>query len=513
MKIATRLWLLCGVFVLVLVGIAGYGLMTSRAASGNMQSLYADRVVPLRQIKVVSDMYAVNIVDAAHKFRDGIFTRDAALKSIDDARKTIDAEWSAYLATQLVPEETALVAELEPLKVRMDGAVQQFRAMVAANDVDAVRVFAAGPLYPTVDPMQDVIGRLMGVQLDVSRQVYEASAAAGERQLVVSLGMTVAACVVAGLMVGWISRRIHRELGGEPHEVRSVANDVAAGDLTEHFTVPASDQDSVMASMARMRNNLSGIVRSVRESADQLVRASSEIAQGNHDLSQRTEEQASALEQTAASMEQIGSTVQSNATHAQEAHALAQSATEVAERSEQAVRDVVRTMQGIDQGSRRIADITSVIDGIAFQTNILALNAAVEAARAGEQGRGFAVVAGEVRTLAQRSAEAAREIRQLIGGSVDQVAQGVALVHSSGETIHQAVTSIHQLGQLIADIAHASREQNDGVGQVVTAVSQLDQTTQQNAALVEQSSAAASSLHDQAESLVRSVAYFRTAAA
>jgi methyl-accepting chemotaxis protein len=330
---------------------------------------------------------------------------------------------------------------------------------------------------------------------------------------VVSLGLTVAACVVAGLMVGWISRRIHRELGGEPHEVRSVANDVAAGDLTEHFTVPASDQDSVMASMARMRNNLSGIVRSVRESADQLVRASSEIAQGNHDLSQRTEEQASALEQTAASMEQIGSTVQSNATHAQEAHALAQSATEVAERSEQAVRDVVQTMQGIDQGSRRIADITSVIDGIAFQTNILALNAAVEAARAGEQGRGFAVVAGEVRTLAQRSAEAAREIRQLIGGSVDQVAQGVALVQSSGETIHQAVTSIHQLGQLIADIAHASREQNDGVGQVVTAVSQLDQTTQQNAALVEQSSAAASSLHDQAESLVRSVAYFRTTAA
>ena len=267
--------------------------------------------------------------------------------------------------------------------------------------------------------------------------------------------------------------------------------------------------------VSRLLSRMDGIVSMVRDSADSVATASAQIAQGNLDLSERTEQQAAALEKTAASMEQFGSAVKQNADNARQANHLALGACEVAVKGGAVVGQVVETMKGIDASSKMIAEIISVIDGIAFQTNILALNAAVEAARAGEQGRGFAVVAAEVRNLAGRSAEAAKQIKTLIGASVEQVGKGSALVDQAGATMAEIVGSIKRVTDIMGEISAASAEQSAGVAQIGEAVSQLDQATQQNAALVEQSAAAAQSLKDQAQQLVQAVAVFshRTAAA
>jgi methyl-accepting chemotaxis protein len=268
----------------------------------------------------------------------------------------------------------------------------------------------------------------------------------------------------------------------------------------------------LLAALHAMKQRLSAIVGGVRDDAQGVASASTQIAQGNSDLSSRTEEQASALQQTAASMEQLASTVKQNADNAQQANQLAKSATEVAVKGGEVVGQVVGTMKGIHESSNRIADIIGVIDGIAFQTNILALNAAVEAARAGEQGRGFAVVAGEVRTLAQRSAEAAKEIKALISTSVERVGHGTQLVDQAGATMNEVVTAIRRVTDLMGEISAASTEQTAGVVQVGEAISEMDRTTQQNAALVEESAAAAESLREQAARLVEAVSVFRLAA-
>jgi methyl-accepting chemotaxis protein len=257
-----------------------------------------------------------------------------------------------------------------------------------------------------------------------------------------------------------------------------------------------------------MQASLMSVVSNVRANSESVATASAQIAQGNQDLSQRTEEQASALQETAASMEQLSSTVKQNADNARQANQLAQGATGVAVKGGEVVSQVVTTMKGINDSSKKIADIISVIDGIAFQTNILALNAAVEAARAGEQGRGFAVVASEVRNLAGRSAEAAKEIKQLITASVERVEHGTALVDQAGETMTEVVGAIQRVTDIMGEISAASIEQSAGVSQVGEAVSQMDQVTQQNAALVEESAAAAESLKSQARALVQAVAFF-----
>jgi len=306
-----------------------------------------------------------------------------------------------------------------------------------------------------------------------------------------------------------ITRSLLRQLGGEPAAAVNVARAVAEGDLGTRISLRPGDTTSLMAGLAHMQDSLASVVQAVRQGSDHVATASAEIAQGNNDLSERTEEQASALQQTAASMAQLDSTVNQNTENARQADQLARSASEVAERGGAAVAQVVGTMKDINDSSRRIADITGVIDGIAFQTNILALNAAVEAARAGEQGRGFAVVAGEVRSLAQRSAEAAREIKSLIAASVERVDQGTRQVNQAGETMTEVVGAIQRVTHIMGEISAASAEQNAGVQQVGNAVTQMDQSTQQNAALVEQSAAAAESLKQQAQQLVQAVAVFR----
>ncbi len=309
----------------------------------------------------------------------------------------------------------------------------------------------------------------------------------------------------------FIRRFVVRPLGGEPAAATKVAGRIAMGDLSVDVPVAPGDTSSVMAAMAKMREDLSRLISQINHSASTITGGVEEVASGNEDLSQRTEEQASSLEETASSMEELTSTVMQNAENAKKANHLAAGASEVAVKGGSVIGQVVTTMSSINESSKKIVDIISVIDGIAFQTNILALNAAVEAARAGEQGRGFAVVAAEVRTLAQRSAAAAKEIKQLIGDSVHTVESGTRLVDEAGKTMDQIVSSVKQVTDIMAEIAAASQEQSSGIEEVNQAITQMDQVTQQNAALVEEAAAAAESLKQQAQNLVHAVAAFKLA--
>jgi methyl-accepting chemotaxis protein len=350
-------------------------------------------------------------------------------------------------------------------------------------------------------------------QVQIAVQSSEAAQArtrsAGTRALLLAAvlaAIAVASSVVLNLVM---TRSVRRELGGDPTTAREALRRVADGDLREDLAVHPSATDSVIGNIQKMQESLRRMVTQMRASTDSIGTASSEIATGNQDLSARTEQTASNLQQAASSMEQLTGTVKQSADSARQADQLASSAAEVAGRGGKVVSEVVSTMDEINTSSKKIADIIGVIDGIAFQTNILALNAAVEAARAGEQGRGFAVVASEVRSLAQRSAQAAKEIKGLISASVDKVESGSKLVAHAGATMNEIVNSVQRVTDIIGEITAASAEQSDGIGEINVAVVQLDKMTQQNAALVEESAAAAESLKQQAQSLSKVVGTFR----
>jgi len=508
-KISTRLAALLAALCLLVLLVGGAGLFGMGQSNAGLKSVYDDRVVPLKQIKVVADMYAVHVVDAAHKVRDGAMTPAQGLASVTDARKEIEANWKAYLATHLVPEETQLVERFKPLQAKADAATDVLMGHFKSADVAALTTFAAKDMYPAIDPLQAVLGQLMQVQLDRAKAEYDRAAASFQTIRALALTAVVVGILLAVLMGGAMIRQISRALGNAVQ----ITDSVAQGDLTVPIHARGKDEIAqLLGGLTAMRDNLAHVVSGVRGNAQGVASASAEIASGNNDLSMRTEQQASALQETAASMEELSSTVKQNADNARQANQLAMSASTVAGQGGDVVAEVVTTMKGINDSSKKIADIISVIDGIAFQTNILALNAAVEAARAGEQGRGFAVVAGEVRNLAQRSAEAAKEIKSLITTSVERVEQGTQLVDKAGTTMTEVVGAIRRVTDIMGEISAASSEQSTGVSQVGEAVTQMDQVTQQNAALVEEMAAAASSLSQQADALVGAVAVFKLSA-
>ena len=331
---------------------------------------------------------------------------------------------------------------------------------------------------------------------------------------VLSVTIVTALIVIATLIgVSWfVIRTIWQQLGGEPEYAREITRAVAAGDLSMEIRLDAGDQHSLLAALQDMRTRLATMVAGIKTSAETIATASAEIASGNADLAGRTESQAGSLEHTTRAVESLTETVRTNAANTNQANTLVMSATDIATRGGEVVGNVVNTMGAINASAKQIVEIISVIDGIAFQTNILALNAAVEAARAGEQGRGFAVVAGEVRNLAQRSAAAAKEIKQLIGDSVAKVDAGSALVDEAGATMEQIVASVRKVHDIMAEISVAGQRQAEGIEQIGRAIDDMDQMTQQNSALVEEASAAAESLAEQTEQLSGALAQFKLAA-
>ncbi|WOI45335.1 methyl-accepting chemotaxis protein [Acidovorax sp. BLS4] len=415
----------------------------------------------------------------------------------------------AKLADNIDDQGKPLAADLQSAYTKMRAGMNRQIERIEANDIpggaEVNRLEVkdnANAVFTTLDKIATRIKQ--GAQTQLQEQL---ATGASTRTVALVALVLISLLGVAGSLL--VVRNLLRQLGGEPAYAVNVAREVAKGNLMVDISLRNEDKDSVLAAMNEMRNSLRDIVSRVRQGSDSISTGAREIASGNVDLSHRTEEQASNLQQTAASMEQLTTTVRSSADTALQATQLANSASAAAQQGGEVVRRVVDTMGEISGSSRKIADIISVIDSIAFQTNILALNAAVEAARAGEQGRGFAVVASEVRSLAGRSADAAKEIKALISASVEKVETGSQLVGDAGMSMENIVQQVQRVADLIAEISAATSEQTQGIGQINAAVTQLDQTTQQNAALVEESSAAADNLSQQAQRLTEIVRTFR----
>ncbi len=512
LNISTRLYGLIGLMSLLLAGVGYLGLHATQSSNASLKTVYEDRTVPLAQLSSINDLVGRNRSLVEETLIGALSSEDRAGReragSEFQANNTrIQAIWKTYMGTVLTPEEARLAAEWEQeLGVLVSQGMEPAMVALLKNDVAAGNAAYHHKVAPLMGKVQSTFDQLTGLQVRVAQEAYEAALAQYSRARllsIVAIALGVAAALAIGLM---LTRGIARSLT----LATQLSQAVAEGDLSMQISIEGDDEISrLLRTLASMQERLSKTVGDVRLGADAVAIASSQIAQGNQDLSSRTESQASSLEQTAASMEELNSTVRQNADNAGQANQLAQQASEVAANGGQVVSEVVDTLRGISESSEKIAEIINVIDGIAFQTNILALNAAVEAARAGEQGRGFAVVAGEVRNLAQRSAQAAKEIKELITQSVDRVAQGRSQVDRAGATMSEVVASIRRVTELMAEISAASLEQSDGVQQVGEAVQNMDQVTQQNAALVEEMAAAATSLQTQAQSLVQSVAFFK----
>jgi methyl-accepting chemotaxis protein len=424
---------------------------------------------------------------------------------LDDLKKMQD-EYQALMET---PDEKAMYAQITEQWGRYMEEDAKIRAAMRAGDVEKAKKLIRGDSNKLIVSMRGQVDKLV----DLYTQGGKDAAAEGSKRysssrvLIITLMLVSVVLGAAGAFL--ITRRLMRSLGGEPAYAVDIVNRIAAGDLSAQVELRSGDSRSLLFAMKTMRDNLAKIVTDVRGSTHVIASASGQIAAGNLDLSSRTEQQASSLEETAASMEELTSTVRQNSDAAAQANQLAGSASDVAQAGSEVVGRVVNTMESINASSRKIGDIITVIDGIAFQTNILALNAAVEAARAGEQGRGFAVVASEVRNLAQRSAGAAREIKELIGNSVSQVEEGSKLVAEAGTTMERVVSSVQRVTDLISEITNAGREQSHGIEQVNQAIAQMDTVTQQNAELVQQAATAAQSMQEQASSLAELVSVFQ----
>nr|WP_315197354.1 methyl-accepting chemotaxis protein [uncultured Aquabacterium sp.] len=513
MRIGTRLGAGFGFMVVLMLFVGGVGVLQTQRMNANSEDI-ANNWLP--------SIEALDQLRASLNHERRVVLRHVL--EVDEAGKRAQAE-----IKQKIEKETllALIAKYESLissQTERDlfEAVKSKIASWQQTDAKLIelsnggeaqfaeaRKLATGESGEQFASLMAALDKSLAVNVEGMQSAIQASREAHRSALWQLFGSLGVAAAIAGVFSVFIRRSITRPLGLALEQTEAVAG----GDLSRQAQVESQDElGQLVTSLNRMTVRLSDVVRGIRQSTESIVTASSEIAQGNSDLSGRTEHQAASLQETAASMQQMNDTVRTNSDNARQANELATQATNVAAQGGNDVDAVVQTMTGIQESSRRIADIISVIDGIAFQTNILALNAAVEAARAGEQGRGFAVVASEVRSLAQRSANAAREIKGLITDSVEKVEQGTAQVNGAGRTIQDVVLQVRKVNDLIAEISSSSTEQSQGVGQINVAVSQLDQTTQQNAALVEQTSAAAESLRQQARQLADAVAVFKVGA-
>ena len=448
LKISTRLMLLIGVLGALLVAIGTLGLLGIGRSNDALKTVYEDRTIPVGQLGEVKSLLVQNRLALAQALLtptpEVLAQRTAEVVSNIAATSKL---WDAYMATKLTADEEKLAkAFAEDRNKFVQEGLMPTVAALRANDLPGalrIGIDKMRPLYPAVE---SGIVALVQLQLDEAKREYAEAVAQYETARIVAIGSIVGGLLLAGLFGRLVSRSITLPI----YRARDAAARVSEGDLTVDLSIEGKDETAqLLGALSNMKDNLTRIVGDVRSNAESVATASAQISQGNQDLSQRTEEQASALEETAASMEQLSGTVKQNADNARQANQLALGASTVAIKGGEVVSQVVQTMKGINDSSKKIADIISVIDGIAFQTNILALNAAVEAARAGEQGRGFAVVASEVRSLAGRSADAAKEIKGLINASVERVGQGTALVDQAGVTMTEVVSSIKRVTDLM----------------------------------------------------------------
>jgi len=507
LKIATKLLVSFGV-VLLLTLFMGVSSILSTARVNQASSDLAENWMPSVRMamELRSDVSDLRRWELSHLLNDEAGLYADYNQRIATTLAAIKTHREAYEKLISSPGEKALVATFDQNWTAYLAEHTKMIALSAAGDKEAARALSRGASAKVLGALTDVTGQLVKLNIDGGDAASDAATATYNTARVTSI-VLLALNIGIGLALAVAVARI---VSAPLREAVSAASAVAEGDLTRDIAVKSScETGQLMQALKTMTENLQALVAQVRSGTDLIATASAEIASGNQDLSSRTEEQASSLEETASSMEELTSTVKQNADNARQANQLAQSASGIATRGGEVVGQVVGTMASINESSRKIEDIISVIDGIAFQTNILALNAAVEAARAGEQGRGFAVVAGEVRNLAHRSAAAAKDIKQLISDSVQKVEAGSELVNQAGTTMSEIVTSITRVTDIMAEISSASNEQSDGIEQVNTAITQMDQVTQQNAALVEESAAAAESLQNQAAQLSDVVSVFK----
>ena len=564
MNIRAKLYACLAALALALVLLATLSFASMHSGKAALDTILTDRVVPMRDLKVVADKYAVDIVDASHKARNGNTSFAQSAETVRNGWQTLQKHWKLYRATSTTGDEAVLVAEAEKRMQVADGHVARLQAILARGDRPALDAFVLNELYQGIDPVSETIGKLVDLQLKVAEETGSAAAATAATNRNIMIGLMVAALVVLLTSIFIISQKVVapiRRLAGTIHGLasekgvvevphlnqRDEIGDIArAVDTFRQAVVSAEQEKAVAASQATealgvglasladgdltielngsfpvtyaklqsdfneaaasLRKALSGVSQSVYG----INNGASDIRQASDDLSQRTEQQAASLEETAAAMDEITSTVRSTAERANQADVAVRVARDEAEQSGAVVRRAVDAMGGIERTSNEISEIISVIDGIAFQTNLLALNAGVEAARAGDAGKGFAVVASEVRALAQRSAEAAKDVKTRITASSSQVAVGVELVGETGKALDRIIGKIGEINRLVSEIAASAEQQATGLLQINTAVSEMDGVTQQNAAMVEQATAAASSLASEVGEMTRQIARFRT---
>lgn len=507
LKIGTRLIVSFAIMLLFIALLAGIGIWRIQGSDAMAADLTEIRLSSERMITEWSKLTALN---ATRTIANARLTDTDTIKYFEDQMKVTSAEISKI--------QNALKEKLtNPEALRLYDVIQQRRNEYVGKRNDALEQRRQGNLQAAQNfydnELEGLLDRYNGSITDLLKFQQSlintnADTLHNNNTLALNLliGLTAVSLLIGLLLAISITRSITRPLTNAVNFAEKVSN----RDLTSRINVKGSDElAALMAALQRMNANLLNVVREVKDGADSIATAAGQIAAGNMDLSSRTEQQASSLAETAATMEELTTTVKQNADNARQANGLAESAASVATKSGQVVAQVVDTMGAINESSKQVVDIISVIDSIAFQTNILALNAAVEAARAGEQGKGFAVVASEVRSLAQRSAQAAKEIKDLIDKSVSITETGNRLVAEAGTTMQETVASIKRVTDIMGEITAASQEQSIGIDQVNQAVSQMDQVTQQNAALVQEASAASDSLQDQAGTLAKLVSTFR----
>ncbi len=515
LSVKAQLALLASGLATAMLATCASGLYALSTTGEALRTVYEDRTVCIQQLSTVSDSLRDEAMLLSRATLDPAqFPGKSAVDQSLQHRAVLDGQWKTYAATYWTPDEKVLADAFHEayLALEQDGLAPARDALLSGDLATAGKT-----LHGRVDArLPDTLARLdrlRKLQVDVAASEYQASRQRYALLLRVLVGIATAGLALGAGIAVWTGRRLYAALGGEPFYAAHVVRRIADGDLTVTVDLKREDSSSLLHSIVGMRDHLSTIVSGIKRSSHSIATAADQISQGNANLSQRTEEQAASLEETAASMEELTATVRENTNSALLGRDIANTASSAAARGGEAVSRVVETMNGIADSSAQVADIVGIIDGLAFQTHILSLNAAVEAARAGEHGRGFAVVASEVRSLAQRSAVAAKDIRALIDVSIERVQAGSSMVDEAGATIQGVVTAVQDVSGVMSGISAASQEQSSGIEQVNRAVTQMDQVTQENAALVEQCAAASRSLAEQATLLRTAVDVFRVEAA